>query len=250
MYLVLCESSDISALWAYRGLKSRGLEPIRLVSSEMLAYNLRWVHKIGTDETFSELTLADGGAISGDSTQGVLNRLQTIPSTHLKASPADKEYAMQELFAFMLGWMHSLPGPVINPPTPQGLAGRWRHITEWIPMASAAGLSTPVIQLNSSDPVNLDYIRGSMLPKETKVQTVIVLEDRVFGAVVPAGVAEGCRLLAKRAGTPLLGVQFMPGPARGWLFSGATPLPDLTSGGEMLLDSLAATLCRTPEGYL
>jgi hypothetical protein len=247
MHLVLCETSDISALWAYHGLKTRGLKPIKLVSSEMLAYSLRLVQRIGTAQTSIELTLSDGSIISGENTGGVLNRIQMVPSAHLKASPADREYATQELFAFMLGWMHSLPGPVINPPAPQGLCGRWRHISEWILMAHAAGLSTPIFQMNSSNEVNPAHIRGSIVPIGTTVQTVIVLADHVFGAVAPPEVSEGCRHLAESARTPMLGVEFASGPERDWTFTGATPLPDLIPGGEKLLDALAELLSCAPE---
>jgi hypothetical protein len=216
----------------------------------MLAYSLRVVQRIGTAETSIELTLSDGSIISGENTRGVLNRLQTIPSAHLKASPADREYATQELFAFMLGWMHSLPGPAINPPAPQGLSGRWRHISEWILLARAAGLSTPIFRMSSSNEVNPAHIRGSIVPIGTTVHTVIVLADHVFGAVVPPEVSEGCRHLAKSARTPLLGVEFMLGSENDWTFTGATPLPNLIAGGEKLLDVLAALLSCAPEGSL
>ena len=124
MWLVLCASTDPSALWAYEGLVARGLKPVELVTAEVLAYSLRWEHRLSVRGSSIDITLADGRRINGDGTKGVLNRLQWAPSEHLMAAaPEERQYASQEIYAFLMGWLYSLPQPVLNRPTPQGLSG-------------------------------------------------------------------------------------------------------------------------------
>src|SRR5690348_304642 len=107
MWLVLCASSDIPALWAYQGLKARGLEPLELVSAEALAYSRRWEHKVGADGVGTIISLVDGRTICTNEARGTLNRLSWIPTQHLSTSnQVDKEYAIQELNAFFMSWLY------------------------------------------------------------------------------------------------------------------------------------------------
>lgn len=243
MWLVLYASNDVSALWAYQGIKARGLAPLELVSAEMLAYGLRWVHQLGADGVNIEITLADNRVIRKDAIRGVLNRLLSVPYEHfLLVDPADRNYATQELAAFYMSWLYTLPQPVINRPTPQGLAGQWRHVSEWVWLASKAGLSTPDYRQSSNDHVEEMFVERSLVPIGTPVNTVIVIAGHVFGAPAPAEIHEGCRRLAELSGTALLGVEFAPGSAGPWTFAGATPYPDLRLGGQAFLDVLASVL--------
>jgi hypothetical protein len=239
MWLVLCASSDVSALWAYQGLKARGLTPLELVSAEMLAYSLRWEQRLGSDGSSLEITLADGRTISDVTTRGVLNRLMSVPPEHLLAAhPNDRDYATQELTAFYMSWLYALPQPVLNRPAPQGLSGQWRHVSEWVWLASKAGLPTSEYRQSSHDHLDEMGVERRLVPVGTPVNVVIVVAGHVVGAPAPTDILRGCQRLAELAGTELLGIEFAPGSAGDWTFAGATPVPDLRLGGQPLLDVL------------
>lgn len=242
MWLVFCELNDASALWAYKGLKSRGLEPVELLSAQMLAYSLHWEHRLGSNAPSIKIILSDGREINSDTISGVLNRLQTIPSAHLRASPADQDYASQELFAFFMSWIFSLPQPVLNRPTSQGLSGQWRHASEWVWLATQAGLTSLPYKQTSYDLIDTNHLKGSLVPADTPVKMVIVIDGYVIGSNIPPDIARSCKHLSELSETNLLGIEFIEGSAGSWTFAGATPLPNLRLGGEELLDILATVL--------
>ncbi len=97
MWLVLCSAYDIPALWAYQGLRARGLAPVELVSAELLTNTLRWEHRLGSAGVSINISLADGRVIRGDRVRGTLNRLLSLPFEYFQmASPVDRQYATQE----------------------------------------------------------------------------------------------------------------------------------------------------------
>jgi hypothetical protein len=245
MWLVLCSSQDLPALWAGQGLKARGLDPVEIVTADQLACSLRWEHRLGAGGAEVEVTLADGRTLRHDRIRGALNRLQWIPPGVFAASP-DREYALQEMTAFFLSWLYGLPDPVLNRPTPQGLSGRWRHASEWIWLAAQAGLPVPPYRKRDLDAEGWTPGERPLFPQGTPMQTVLVLDGETAGAAAPAEILGGCRRLARLAGTSLLGIDFAAGPAGAWTFAGANPTPDLRLGGDRFLDQLAATL-RGPE---
>src|SRR6266568_3968496 len=110
MYLVLGSSDDPSVQWVVHGLQARGLAPLEWVSAEMLARALRWEHSLGAAGVRLAVTLADGRTIHSDAIRGVVNRLVSVPTEGLHAAhPLDRDYAVQELAAFFLSWLHALP---------------------------------------------------------------------------------------------------------------------------------------------
>ena len=243
MWIVLCHANDLPALWAYRGLKARGLGPLELVSAEALASSLKWVHRVGTKHTSFSVRLADGREISSDSLRGVLNRLTMAPM-HLwqSANEADRDYVLQELTAFYLSWLYSLPCPVINRPTPIGLGGQWRSESEWVYLAGQAGLITRPYKHSTADIVQ----EGNAFPAGptpgANSQMVFTLAGEAVGSSAPSDVASGCLRLAKLAETELLGIEFVEGDQGEWTFAGAHTQPDLSRGGPALLDGLACAL--------
>lgn len=247
MWLVLCELNDASAIWAYQGLKSLGLEPIELLSAEMLAYSFQWEHRLGDNTPSIKIMLYDGRTISSDTISGVLNRLQTIPIGHLRANPADRDYASQELFAFFMSWIFSLPQQVLNRPTSQGLSGQWRHASEWVWLATQAGLTTLLYKQTSYDEIDANRLKGTLVPADTSSKMVIVIDGYVIGSNVPPDIAKSCKHLSELSETNLLGIEFIEGSAGSWTFAGATPLPDLRLGGQDLLNVLATVLRKKKE---
>ncbi len=249
MWLVLCASNDISALWAYQGLKKRGLEPLELVTTETLAYGVRWEHRLGADGVYIDITLADGRRIRNKDVRGVLNRFLSAPSESLLLiHPSDRDYVIQELHTFFLSWLYTLPQPMLNRPTPQGLSGQWRHVSEWLCLASKAGLPTPNYKQSSHYLTNEMSGATRIVPIGTVVNTIIVVDGYVVGASAHPHILEGCQRLAELSKTALLCVEFATGPEDNWTFAGATTNPDLRLGGEALLDVLTRVLKSESEG--
>lgn len=244
MLLVLCESDDQAALWAGEGLLDRGL-PVELVTADDLAQAVRWKHRLGSAGTASEVVLGDGRVLDSTGVTGTLNRLVTTPPWQLAAaSEVDREYAAQEVFSLWLSWLWSLPGPMLNRPTPQGLSGCWRHDSEWAVLAAQAGLRTPTYQMTSSEPNGRQLVPDGELDEE-RVATSFVVGRRVVAGPQQAGIAEGCRRLATASRTALLGVDLIEHQLGGWTFLQASPTPELRLGGDAILDALAAEL-RAP----
>lgn len=247
MFIVLCASNDHAALWAWEGLKLRGLEPIELVTSEALAFARGWEHRVGASGAHVKIALQDAGAptqinagrvLCGSRIRGVLNRL-SWPSSSLisHAAPSDREYSSCEIQAFYLSWLNSLSGVIVNRPNPGGLSGAWRHASEWAVRANRAGLSVPPYRQSARDSADRGY--GPLTPEAAVPESLIVLRDRVFGANVPASVEAACLRLARGENLEMLGVDLYRNPRGEWMFGHANPSPHLQLGGEPLLDRLA-----------
>ena len=242
MWLVLCDSTDAPARWAHAGLRNRGLEPVELLTSDDLAH-ARWVHHVDAAGARVEVELCDGRAFRGDSVRGTLNRLLYPPQGNLLLiHPSDRSYVVQELMAFFMSWLHALPGPVLNAPTPECLCGRARSLAEWLWLAGRAGLATRRCRLSSEDPPGQPSLHVRVPDADPDLRTLFVVGDHVVGAPAPAAIRDGCRRLAVLARTALLGLEFSLGTRGSWELAGATCLPDLRLGGDALLDALASSL--------
>ena len=238
MWLVLCATNDLAALWAARGLGARGLQPLEIVTGEVLAYNQRFAHRLTAGQPDVQITLTDGRVVDSATVRGTLNRLQFVPSAHLSgANAADRQYAEQELFALYLSWLHGLPGIMLNRPMPHGLSGAWRHPSEWVWLAAQAGLLTMPYQQSDW----LEAPSSNALARNS-ARTIIVVKNTCCGPTAPPSVAAGCLRLAQLSGTSVLGLDFHLAPSGDWVFTGATPMPDLRLGGSALLDALARAL--------
>jgi hypothetical protein len=247
VWLVLCERSDLPALWAWHGLRRHGLAPIELVTSELLAYSLRWEHRVDDEGVRTTIALADGRTIRSAEIQGVLNRLVRVPTDGFGvAIPGDRAYATQELYALVLSYLQGIPGPVLNPPGPLGLCGPWLHRSEWTWLAGQAGLPLRPYTCWSRDPAGDGDVVAQPGARGYGARTLLVVADQVLGGPAPSRVLEGCRRLSRLAGAPLLSVDFAVSTQEGWEFLAAAALPDLTLGGEATLQALLSAL-RAPR---
>lgn len=240
----MCSESDQPALWAYHKLQAAGLVPIDLVTTGALAQAKSWEHRL--NHTYVQLTveLDDGRRFYGSEIQGVLNRLLAVPPGIVKHAIAeDREYAAAELTAFYLGWLHSLQG-VINAATPQGLCGAWRHPSEWAVLAARAGFKVPSFRQTSVDPPQAGL--HSLARGPETVRHVIVLRHELYAAAVPREVGLACRTLARLAAIELLGIDLLESEDGGLMFVYATPFPDLTLGGDGLIEGLARAFRAPP----
>jgi hypothetical protein len=235
--LVLCDEADVSALWAANALRTRGLSPMLLTGS-VLASIERWEHRLGASGAQFELRLPSGVSLHSRETGGILNRLASVPCAWLRrVGGPDRDYALQEMQAFYLSWLHALPGPKLNPPTPQGLCGNFRHPSAWLALASKVGLPARPFRQSSNDEPALAW---QTVPAP---MTVYVVGARVVGpdaVVQPYGLA--CLRLAEAADATLLGVDFDRNDHGSWQMSGASVMPDLVGGGEELADALVEAL--------
>jgi hypothetical protein len=253
MWLMLCESDDHSALWASQGLKARGLEPFEIVTPQALVYGLRWDHRLGVRDTRVAIRLHDARVIDSAHTRGVINRLGYLPvSLFAHACDTDRLYAQGEMTALFMSWLAAMPAPVLNRPTAQGLCGAWRHASEWMMLAAAAGLSTrPYHQNGHHDPSALNAVTAPLASPiaadgHAGRVPVLVVGSRVVAphAIdLPSPIADGCARLARLAGQGLLGIDLTREADGRWLFNEASPRPDLRAGGTALLDALAEAMC-------
>jgi hypothetical protein len=252
MILVLCEDADVSALWAVSALRLRGHRP-NVVTATELATAEGWRHRLGVADPDCEIRLRSGQVLRVSETSGVLNRLASLPEAWLRQyGGPDRAYAIQEMHAFYLSWLHALHGPILNPPTPQGLCGNWRHPSAWTALAVQAGLpAQPYLQSSNDDPER--HWQISATPARVHGARLHVVGQRVVGSpMLVEAHGAACLRLAAAAGAPLLGIDFAPdfeaqdpeaqhaNPQ--YRMIGATVLPDLTGGGEALVDALQQAL--------
>jgi hypothetical protein len=143
----------------------------------------------------------------------------------------------QELNAFFVSWINALPEPVLNRATPQGLCGRMRHISEWIVLAARAGLPVPRYR-QSSHGTAPPFLVHARVANASNLRTVMTVGSKTISDSAPEGIRLGCARLAELSRTPLLGLEFSVREDGTWVFAGASPYPDLTWGGDSLLDAL------------
>lgn len=227
------------------------------MTTEDLACATRWAHRLGSTVT-AEVTLADGRTISSSALRGVLNRLVHPAWPQLgQARTEDREYAAQEMMALYMSWLRCLSAPVLNPPTPQGLSGYWRHDSQWAVLAAEAGLRTPTYRMGSGQPEggwsiphgdpDADTDDAGDAADERGVRLVVVGEA-VVGDVTQPDVVHACRRLARLSATPLLGVDLVE-EGGAWTFVHATPQPELRAWGDAFLAALVQAL-RQPQAAL
>ena len=179
-----------------------------------------------------------GGRVVEDSeVSGVLTRLVCVTENDLPhiQSP-DRAYVAAEMTAFLLWWLSSLDCPVINRPTPTGLAGpNWRT-QEWAHCAAGLGIPTRSVIRT----VSRSASRSGPEPAVAGVKVTIV-GARCLGSD-DAWITSKASRLAAAAGAALLEVEFSS-PEADSLFLGATPYPEVS--GE-IADSILEILRQRP----
>lgn len=239
MIVVLCEEQDPDALWAAAALR-RHRSDVEVVTGDALA-DARWEHRVGRSGARLRLRLPNGRRVNGSRSIGVLNRLCGVPAAWMRrVGGPDRDYALQEMYAFYLSWLHCLRGPMMNAPTPQGLCGNWRHPSVWLALAGTAGLPTSVYRQTSGDDPEAVWKRRD---PSAPAKTVFVVNQRVIAFDgFPKSLHEACIRLARAAGCRLLGIDFDTDAAGASRFVSASVMPSLIRGGEPLAETLAEEL--------
>ena len=186
-----------------------------------------WRHQPGAPQHGT--AVVDGQVLPASAIDGVLNRLPGVQPgdlTHIVA--ADRDYVAQEMSAFLLSWLATLPCPVLNRPGPvQNGALHWLPV-QWVRLASRLGI--PVLPVSwrlaphgrQSDP-SLPDPSPDMGAAPT---TVTVVGRRCTGDVDPELAGHALRL-SRASGIPLLGLTFS-GSGPGARLLAADPWPDVS----------------------
>ncbi len=191
------------------------------------------------------IRLADGRRIGGGAPVPILNRLAFLPSAWVgRIGGPDRDYGLQEMYALYLSWLHAMPGVVINRPSPAGLCGAWRHPSRWALLAGQAGLPVRAYRSSHGDAPEIAGAAVTAPPL-----TAFIIGDRVVAPGLPGALVAPCRELARRSGSALIGVDFATGD-RGWEFAGASAMPDLTLGGNALIEALACSFTVLAESLV
>lgn len=273
MFVVISHPGDRVATRAAAALAARvGADEVALVRVEELTLAARWTHLQEGGRTRTVVRLPGGRAIDSDAVDGVVNRIRRVVGPRFRRG-ADSQYATMEVFALLLSWLASLPCRVVNPPSPRGLAGEERSLTEWLRLAGAAGLPARRLRATTDgrrfsvpgreaypSPAG-DRLGGEPLHPSVPVgprpalfadpvgerRRVTVVGERLFGAPSPTW-ADGCRRVARAAGCELLALDLgrRLDASRDWVVCGGDPLPEALAPGEVeaLADLLAAAPAR------
>jgi hypothetical protein len=214
--------------------------PAEFVPASVLSGAVRWIHRVEAGGASAEVLLADGRCIDSRAVHGTINRIVSMwPPPEYLVTP-DGDYALQELLALYLSFLHCLPPPVLNRPSPQGLSGHMRYTPDWLVLASRAGLATAPYALSSAEdgPRRRDH-EQTLHRAAFAHHDVVVAAGRVFGgSITPQVAAAACRL-SNLAGADLLGLRLATTADGAVRFEAADLYPDLRSAGADLLDHLA-----------
>lgn len=180
-----------------------------------------WRHPLGMSERST--AVVGGRVVAVEEITGVLTRRPYIIEQELAhIVPADRAYVAGEMTAFLLSWLSVLECPVLNRPTPSGLAGPNWWPEQWVYAGARLGLPVRPVRRRSALAANIAPEAAGPPPV-----TVTIVDDHCFGSVDGTLVAQALRL-AKAVGVDLLAVQFS-GSEAGADLLGADLWPDASS---------------------
>jgi hypothetical protein len=232
--VILAHPDDDGALWLDEALRRLGMADVEFVTVEQLVFSRRIVHRMADTGDTGAIHLADGRVLRPEAISGLVNRVRHLPVQHFAgAAPGDREYAAAELSAFMLAWLNGVAGRVINPPRPLALDGSACEPTTLVHLAAMAGLPTMPWHQSTCEGESDEQ------PRLAASHSIVVLDDRVFGAVIPRGLQDAARRLAVLLGVPLLQVFLHQSNEDGWRFVHATGRVDFRMAGRPLAAGVA-----------
>lgn len=201
MVIVVADAGDAVASAFVRQYARRG---VRLLRPSDLS-RLGWRYEF-RDHAGSSQAVVGGRVFPEDQLAGVITRLASVTPNDLPhIESADRAYVAQEMQAFLLAWLHTLPCPVLNRPSPFCLAGEWWSPQTWIHRACRLGI--PVAR--SEWHVVRDLRRKVIQPVtgESSTASITVVGSQIIGHAAPR-VVQYARKLAQAAGLDLVSVRF------------------------------------------
>ena len=201
MVLVVANVGDAVASVFARRYARQG---VRLLRPGDLS-RLGWRYELG-DHTGPSRIVAAGRVRRETQLAGVITRLVSVmPADLPHIESADRVYVAQEMQAFLLAWLHRLPCPVLNRPSPACLAGEWWSPQTWIHKASRLGI--PVARSEW-------YVRRGRRTKEVQSVTeefstvsITVVGSQIIGNA-HSRVLQDARKLAQAADLDMVTLRF------------------------------------------
>jgi hypothetical protein len=252
--LILASTSDLTAVRVAARLRARhAIGHVHFVSLDDLVTSQRLSHHIGNDGIRTRLRLRDEREIRTDTLHVVFNRLRDTPKIE-HAQSENSANAVSETWAWLVGWLASMPCPVLNPSNAAGPGSPPRHLLEFYRLAAEVGFATPRLQalsnprrfgtgglnrINVSDGLPRDDSQVTnpfasrpgwfTEPLANTRRHAVVIGGRVFGSV--PGVPPTLLLqLLERVGLRLARISFAErlGAKGEWLFESIDAWPSLS----------------------
>jgi hypothetical protein len=266
-FLLLTQDGDATAARIADALARRhGAESAAVVTMRELAEADQFTLGVTGGRSYSAIRLKAGTTIKSAEVGIVMNRLRhVLVPQFVRAALADRSYATMEMYALLIGWLTSLPCPIVNRGGSSSLSGIARGPLEWFALAARAGLRTPRVGVCSSARIfpARDHLpladnrpqalypalasiagqrRGWCLePLGPRRCSVYVAGSRVWGPLSQETHA-AVRRLTERAGMSLARVDFCETHDVGgsWMFVGIDEWPELIDPGA--IDAATAML--------
>lgn len=261
MYLLLSHENDPVAAWLHQNLSPFLSSEIVWITDVHFSQSRRFELRLGDNINEARLVLPDGRRLDSNSADGVINRLcNAVGGSIAFLKEEDREYAWQEMAALTLSWLSAFRCPLLNPPAPNGFAGRTRSLVEWDCLAERAGLSVLERSWNSRTN-NADQFTSSFMHAPPIQAGVPQANIFVYGSQAVLGEAvddpeleiwkEASVSLSQLAEMPLLEIVFVKSYSGVWQFHHVNSMPDLRQAGfdglSALRDLLSSTLSSNPE---
>jgi hypothetical protein len=206
MLLVLASARDAAARELVASWRAAG-EEVGLATTADLSVK-GWRHIAGDPEAGRAVVAGD--LVPTGALRAVVCRLAGVDPGELERFHADDRlYAAAEMQAFLLGWLSSLPCPVLNRPRPGHMAGPLLAPEEWAARARRLGIPARARTRRSAFPAG-----GAAPDGRADLLVVEVVGARAFvegEACDAAGPARMAAALAADAGAELLRVGFCHG---------------------------------------
>lgn len=235
MILIVAEPFDTAALWLRAAMAGATRMRVRAVTPSQLAYAPSAIHRLSTTDADIAFTLGDGTSLRGADLSGCINRMTAIPQAHLaRAAAADRNYALGELHAFTLGWLATLPCPLLNPPAPESLAGPFHSEMAARHFAVHAGLACAPAAIAPGDALDPP-------PRRPGTDMHFVIDGQAIGALLPIAQREAMIQFAALWGGRMVQIETRADDGARHFVS-ATSLIDFPRGGAALVRAMLRAL--------
>lgn len=235
--LVFAQASDEVAAGFVRRNARRA---VRLVTPRDLS-RAGWRYEVRGGVPSAQ-AVVEGRIVPQSRLAGVITRLGCVTAAdvpHIAAG--DRAYVAAEMQAFLAAWLHLVPCPILNRPTPMCLAGNAWSSHKWVQTAVRLGIPVSPIEQR----VDWSARRGKHDPTVRRASTsdVTIVGPRAIGTA-SSRLVQRARMLTRAAGLEFATVQFstMYDDA---IFLGVSLWPDLAD--EPIAEAILRYLWRQSQ---